>query len=298
MHSTPTKVTKKLVAYVMLRIAVRYIKEDNLYWIIGMTERMAFKSTLSVLAAGALLLGGANVAGAAPTNHQNSGEEASSATNGESAEKDTIERLVELNPGTSAEEMRSAARNYAESNGISAKEAAKDALDEAEASVEDANSPELMSSPGESGSRTLGYGRNKGDVFYAPATTWGFNHGHNGIYYTTATIVEAPGGDDLSRANSAWNYSTDPGTKKQKVATTQSNRNSAADRAYNSYRHKDYRSNFAFNKYTDSANMNCSQLVWAAYKSTSGIDIDSNGGPGVYPGNIRDDVFTVTYQTL
>ncbi|MDP9644011.1 hypothetical protein J2S53_003956 [Actinopolyspora lacussalsi] len=32
--------------------------------------------------------------------------------------------------------------------------------------------------------------------------------------------------------------------------------------------------------------------------STSGIDLDSNGEPGVSLGNIRDSFFTVTYQTL
>lgn len=44
--------------------------------------------------------------------------------------------------------------------------------------------------------------------------------------------------------------------------------------------------------------MNCSQLVWVAYMEAAGIDLDSNGGPGVYPYDIRDSSYTVTYQWL
>ena len=42
--------------------------------------------------------------------------------------------------------------------------------------------------------------------------------------------------------------------------------------------------------------MNCSQTVWAAYKSATGIDLDSNGRHGVYPSDILNSRYTVTYQ--
>jgi uncharacterized protein YycO len=65
-------------------------------------------------------------------------------------------------------------------------------------------------------------------VFYSPVATAGVTHGHSGIYYNTANIVEAQG----------------PGRK------------------------------------------NCSQVVWVAYYDGAGINLDSNGGPGVDPSDI------------
>jgi len=44
--------------------------------------------------------------------------------------------------------------------------------------------------------------------------------------------------------------------------------------------------------------MNCSQLVWATYTIKAGIALDSNGGFGVYPDNIKDSSLTSTYSTL
>lgn len=54
---------------------------------------------------------------------------------------------------------------------------------------------------------------------------------------------------------------------------------------------KKYDANFANNKLNTTANnekMNCSELVWKSWKFKKGVDLDSNGGPGVYPNNIKD----------
>ena len=85
---------------------------------------------------------------------------------------------------------------------------------------------------------------------------------------------------------------------KQYVKTTTASRNKAAGHAYKKLRNKSYNLNFAFNKSTTSSKMNCSQLVWAAYKASTKIDLDGNGGPGVYPYNIKDSSKTKTYKTL
>ncbi|MBP3222518.1 MAG: hypothetical protein J6M18_01135 [Actinomycetaceae bacterium] len=83
-----------------------------------------------------------------------------------------------------------------------------------------------------------------------------------------------------------------------RVKTSWTNRVKAANRAYNSYRNRDYRGLFfAFNK-TANGKMNCSQLVWAAYKTTSGIDLDADGGNGVYPRDIKNSKWTYTYKIL
>jgi hypothetical protein len=43
---------------------------------------------------------------------------------------------------------------------------------------------------------------------------------------------------------------------------------------------------------------NCSKLVWSAYLLKSGLDIDSDKGAGVYPRDIRNSSYTVSYKTL
>ena len=48
-----------------------------------------------------------------------------------------------------------------------------------------------------------------------------------------------------------------------------------------------YNYNFAFNR-RDSGKYNCSQFIWSAYMNVSGgqLDLDANGGHGVYLGDI------------
>lgn len=41
---------------------------------------------------------------------------------------------------------------------------------------------------------------------------------------------------------------------------------------------------------------NCSELVWKAYKKNAGIDLDSNGGQGVYPNDIYNSSYTTISQ--
>ncbi|MFV0499865.1 MAG: hypothetical protein ACK5NF_07590 [Bacilli bacterium] len=52
-----------------------------------------------------------------------------------------------------------------------------------------------------------------------------------------------------------------------------------------------YDFDFANNKQFTAAEdlkYNCSELVWKAWKTKAGVDLDSNGGSGVYPNNIKD----------
>lgn len=146
--------------------------------------------------------------------------------------------------------------------------------------------------------KTVGNARNKGDVFHSYAKTSVFKHNHVGIYYTTATIVEAPGSGSKSRSVTASTLKKCGPIYKMYVNTTQSNRNKAADHAYNKFRGLEYDTNFADNKNTNNGKLNCSELVWKAYEHGADIDLDDNGGPGVYPDNIKDHSKTVIYQTI
>ncbi|MFI9452690.1 YiiX/YebB-like N1pC/P60 family cysteine hydrolase [Amycolatopsis sp. NPDC052450] len=146
--------------------------------------------------------------------------------------------------------------------------------------------------------KTVGNARNKGDIFHSYAKTTVFKHNHVGIYHTTKTIVEAPGSGQKSRSVTASTLKKCGPIYKMYVDVTQSTRNKAADHAYNKFRDMPYDTNFADNKDNSNGKLNCSELVWKAYKHGAKVDLDSNGGPGVYPDNIKDHDRTKVYATI
>ncbi|SDJ91224.1 Permuted papain-like amidase enzyme, YaeF/YiiX, C92 family [Lentzea albidocapillata subsp. violacea] len=141
--------------------------------------------------------------------------------------------------------------------------------------------------------KAVGNARNKGDIFHSNAA---FNH--VGIYYTTKTIVEAPGTGAKSKSVTASTLKKCGPIYKMYVDTKQANRDKAANHAYNKFRDLPYDKNFFDNKDNSNGKLNCSELVWKAYKHGAGIDLDSNGGEGVYPDNIKDHKKTVVYATI
>lgn len=140
-----------------------------------------------------------------------------------------------------------------------------------------------------------GPAKNRGDVMYSDAWTV-INHGHNAIYYTTNVVVHAPGVGKKSKKDPASaKIGLKGGIEKQEVLTSTTNRVKAAEYAYNHLRDKPYDLVFFNNKKTIDK-LNCSSLVWNAYMKTSNIDLDKDGGPGVYPVDIRDSPLTQTYE--
>jgi uncharacterized protein YycO len=146
--------------------------------------------------------------------------------------------------------------------------------------------------------KTVGNARYKGDIFHSYAKSAGYKHNHVGIYYTTKTIVEAPGPGQKSKSVTASTLKKCGPIYKMYVKTTQAKRNKAANHAYNKFRGLAYDSNFVNNKYSNNGKLNCSELVWKAYKHGTNIDLDSNGGLAVYPNNIKDHDSTVVYATI
>jgi uncharacterized protein YycO len=142
----------------------------------------------------------------------------------------------------------------------------------------------------------VGNSRYKGDIFHSYAKTV-VRHNHVGIFYTTKTVVEAPGPGSKSQARTAATLNKCGPVYKMYVKAKQTTRDKAANYAYNELRGKSYDTDFATNKINGSSALNCSELVWRAYKA-AGIELDSNGGPAVYPDNIKDDGSTVIYSTL
>ncbi|MFC4241953.1 YiiX/YebB-like N1pC/P60 family cysteine hydrolase [Gryllotalpicola reticulitermitis] len=212
----------------------------------------------------------------------------------------TVEALVALNPGASAQELRDEADRLAAELGSTPHEVLEQQLAEAQESAAAAGAAGQVVGRASSGGGTVALGKadRKGDIFVSPASTLFVQHGHTGIFYTPSTIVEAPGAGKNSRSASVDGIKVGKGAVKQHVSTTQANRDKAANYAYNSMRGKPYNANFVSNRTVPASSYNCSQLVWGAYKHTTGIDLDSNGGAGVYPYNIKDSSKTVTYKTL
>lgn len=211
------------------------------------------------------------------------------------AQQNLLDGLLALNPGMSRADLSRSVDVAAGASGESREVVMKKAIAEARESARRAGVAPMS---GGGGTVNLGSATAVGDVFVSPSSTLFIEHGHTGIYRQTGSMVEAPGPGLKSRATTTANYKVGKGAVKQHVGVSQAKRNAAAGYAFDSLRGKDYNSNFAFNRDAYGSKMNCSQLVWAAYTIKAAIDIDSNGGFGVYPYNIKDSGWTTTYQTL
>lgn len=127
----------------------------------------------------------------------------------------------------------------------------------------------------------------QGDIFYETASTSGIAHGHVGIYYGTDSIVESvtSGVRRIARITKQ----VGPGARILRVSNTSVTQKNNAAKWANTQVGQSYSYNFATNRSTSCTGAkNCSKLVWCAYKETMNIDLDRNGGLGVYPKDIRD----------
>lgn len=125
-----------------------------------------------------------------------------------------------------------------------------------------------------------------GDIYFTQATTYKYSHGHVGMYHYSDNIVQAPGKGKLSNikhrseSNIVKGYSIIG-----RVMTTLTNRRASANYAKTYYVNKPYDENFLNNKKVTSK-LNCSGLVWFAYKKGASLNLDKDGGRGVYPRDI------------
>lgn len=135
----------------------------------------------------------------------------------------------------------------------------------------------------------------KGTFFYQPASTLGLPHGHIGMFYTTTTIIEAANPDDGVRSASVANRKVSSGSRIMSTTLTNSPDDDAAANWAFGKRGNSYNNNFASNRSCSGSKFNCSQLVWCAFKQAANIDLDKDGGLGVYPVDIRDhkDVYDI-----
>jgi uncharacterized protein YycO len=144
----------------------------------------------------------------------------------------------------------------------------------------------------------VGKARYKGDIFYSAASTYGVSHGHTGIYSRVDRITEARGKGEKSDEFLASGREYCKNIEKMIVKTSIDNQNKAADYAVQNLTGKPYSRNFAWNKGGNISTLNCSELVYKAYKRSVNIDLDGDGGLGVYPVDIKNSDSTRTYETI
>jgi uncharacterized protein YycO len=221
----------------------------------------------------------------------------------ESSPVDELAAMMEITEAADLAQLELDVEAMAEAEGIPTSQVVEDALNEARdafAASRPEASDDVMStrSAGCTTVRPPAAVR-RGDVIYSPAGMAGLTYGHSAIYLTTKTLVEAPGPGIKSRVIHHLNARMCKGSALQYVETTQAKRNAAANLAVNRYKGKPYDLAFYNNKQNGDHHINCSELVWRAYRySGAGISIDSNGGSAVYPSNIRDSSYTTTYRRI
>lgn len=222
----------------------------------------------------------------------------------DSSDIDELAAMMEVTEPADLAELERDVKKTARDEGVSESELVASALAEArearEASMpegQDGERTTMSSSGGGCTAVSPPTATRKGDVIYSPSGLAGFTYGHSAIYYGTHALIEAPG----PGSNSRWVYRTNTkvckGSQVQYVTTTQTKRNSAANRAYNVYKGKPYDYQFWNNRTNGTGRINCSELVWRAYRySSAAISVDINEGNAVYPSDIRDSGYTRTYK--
>ncbi|MGR5999243.1 YiiX/YebB-like N1pC/P60 family cysteine hydrolase [Bacillus cereus] len=130
---------------------------------------------------------------------------------------------------------------------------------------------------------------NMGDFYYTGSTTAYMNHGHVGMYYSKDLIVESVPDKGVRKIATNKRLVDKGDAVVKSVNTSWQNKNDAAWWAKDRVGKDDYSYNFANNRNTSHYGAkNCSKLIWSAYKLHGGLDLDKDGGAGVYPRDVRD----------
>ncbi len=203
--------------------------------------------------------------------------------------------LAFLNPGTTPEQQIAEAQAWAQEQAAPVIDVLVEELRKAQLYTTVADSP--------SGDdwQILPFARGAGDIFYADSSpeivliNKIVNHGHNGIYVTQSSTVEASATSQYGNGvHEVDNRIANDGERREVrnpqlgwVNTSSSVRSSAVSFAL-SKKGKGYNNNFAFNRNINDEQYNCSQIIWAAYMHASGGSIDMKDGfpnptPSVYP---------------
>lgn len=205
------------------------------------------------------------------------------------------DQILALMPGVTAEELNQSIKEVAFSSKISEQEAANQILNEL--TKQDQLSKEEIKNQRSRASYTLGPATYNGDIFYEPASFASYTYGHVGIYWTSDIIVESVPNDGVRKMNRKYK-SVQSGSKIMTIRNyPASMQNTVSNWAYARIG-ESYSYNFATNRSTGYYGAkNCSKLVWSAYRVKGDIDLDCNGGAGVYPKDILNSSKVRVYKT-
>lgn len=132
----------------------------------------------------------------------------------------------------------------------------------------------------------------KGDIFFVDSSFW---WNHVGMYTSYNAIVEAMPDDQVHYCStSSPDAAQEPVDNNNDSRILTTGNTTYANKAVawvfaNVPDGTPYDADFINNKGDNEMSaLNCSELVWRAYKYGAGIDLDSNGGLGVYPNDINE----------
>ncbi|RJS50946.1 hypothetical protein C2H96_11760 [Bacillus subtilis] len=210
------------------------------------------------------------------------------------------EEIAALQPGTTPEEIMKSASQIAKQQHVEQDVILKQFYKEITADKAEgdrlAKESGMSIMGGSSGTKKLPTSA-KGNIYYTNSYTAYYNHGHVGMYSAADKIVESVPSDGVRQI--AYNArDVEDNSIVQTVSVSSSKKTAAADWAVSKVGDP-YSFNFVNNRNTghDGAK-NCSKLLWSAFLLKAGIDIDSNGGLGVYPRDITSSSYTTTIMTI
>ncbi|QUG81720.1 YiiX/YebB-like N1pC/P60 family cysteine hydrolase [Bacillus subtilis] len=210
------------------------------------------------------------------------------------------EKIAALQPGTTPEEIMKSASQIAKQQHVEQDVILKQFYKEITADKAEgdrlAKESGMSIMGGSSGTKKLPTSA-KGNIYYTNSYTAYYNHGHVGMYSAADKIVESVPSDGVRQI--AYNArDVEDNSIVQTVSVSSSQKTAAADWAVSKVGDP-YSFNFVNNRNTghDGAK-NCSKLLWSAFLLKAGIDIDSNGGLGVYPRDITSSSYTTTIMTI
>ncbi|MGW0020931.1 hypothetical protein ACWDUD_21640 [Rhodococcus sp. NPDC003382] len=201
------------------------------------------------------------------------------------------QELALWNPGATADDIVQEAQRLATELSLTITDVVNMGLTEIAGAAEGLGDPDpgvdtIMPTP-----------RGPGDIFYSKAATARVSHGHNGIFATMTHSVEANNNNGVYIIDN-----TTGGGRIMKspemfwVDTSSSMRQSAIDFALSKIG-LGYNAQFWSNKVVDAVAYNCSALVWAAFygPSNGAVDLDADGGLGVWPLDIKHSPLAIPY---
>ncbi|MBB1483623.1 hypothetical protein H5392_07080 [Tessaracoccus sp. MC1865] len=231
-----------------------------------------------------------------------------------------IDEILSVNPSVSSKELAESIADHAINRGISEEDVVA-MLYEDSSEARAAHIPKATelstNSTGEGTAVKLGCAA-AGYFTYSYSKTLTVAHGHNTLFTGQCEAVHMPGRDipSIRRITSTYTglrtHASYPAHLRRVDGASINMNDRAGQFGINRLSaNVQYESDFSFNKHplwpfaslddqVWKSTYNCSSLVWAAwmYASTYNVDLDRNGGPGVYPEDLWKSPLTVLSRYL